>query len=420
MAGIIVLGALALLSPRVHYALAHVTTDDAYVDAYPAVISARVPGAVVAIPVHEGQQVRRGAVVARLDDTDARAQVIAARQALAAEAAALAQAQYDVRLEIRRLQAEAQRADALSAQAGDRARSLELSAKSNGAAVLAARQSIREAQAAYDAAQAQIPAAKTRLANARSRFARMQQFAPQGIIPPNELEAAQNEYAQAQAELQSALAAAAQAKANVAATRAKADADALQSQQAQASASAEQLGQTIAQSDALENSPDALAAKQAAADAHRAQVSAAKQALALAEYRLSETVLRSPVDGYVASRPGTVGEALQPGDPAVVVMPSSGLYVTANFKETQIDRVRDGARADVHVDAFPNVTFYGHVQEFGAAAQSALSIAPNTQVSGNFVKITQRVPIRVLIDRASLSPAPALRPGLSAEVSIAH
>jgi membrane fusion protein (multidrug efflux system) len=202
--------------------------------------------------------------------------------------------------------------------------------------------------------------------------------------------------------------------------RAKANADALQSDQAQASARAEQWGLTLAQSDAMENSPDVLAAKQAAVAARQAEVSAAKQSLALAEYKLGETILRSPVDGYVASRPGTIGEALQPGDPAVVIMPSTGLYVTANFKETQIDRIRDGAPADIHIDAFPNIRFYGHVQEFGAASQSALSIAPDTRVSGNFVKITQRVPIRVLIDGARSSPAPALRPGLSAEVSIAR
>jgi membrane fusion protein (multidrug efflux system) len=140
----------------------------------------------------------------------------------------------------------------------------------------------------------------------------------------------------------------------------------------------------------------------------------------LAQYKLTETVLRSPVDGYVASRPATVGEALQSGDPAVVVMPAAGLYVTANFKETQLDRIRGGARADVHVDAFPKVTFYGHVDELGAAAQSALSIAPETRVTGNFVKITQRVPVRVVIDRSSASPAPELRPGMSAEVSIEH
>ena len=420
MAGIIVLVALAVLAPRLRYAFTHVTTDDAYVDAYPAVISARVPGAVVAIPVHDGQAVRRGQVVARLDDTDARTQVIAARQTLAAQEAALTQAQYEARSQTRRYQAEAQRANALGAQAGDRARSLELTAKSNSAAAAAARESISQAQAALEAAQAQIPAAQTRMRNAQSMLERMQSFAPQGIIPPNQLEAAQNEYAASKAALQSAIAARAQARENIAVMQARANADALQSQQAQASARAEQWGQTLAQSDAMENSPDALAAKQAEVAAQQAEVSAAKQALALAEYKLSETLLRSPVDGYVASRPATIGEALQPGDPAVVVMPSAGLYVTANFKETQIDRIRDGAAADIHVDAFPNVRFYGRVQEFGAASQSALSIAPDTRVSGNFVKITQRVPIRIVIEGARSAPAPALRPGLSAEVSVVH
>lgn len=420
MAGIVLLAALGLLAPRLSYALSHATTDDAYVDAYPAVVSARVSGAVVAIPVHDGERVRRGQVIARLDDTDARSEVIRARQQLYGAQASLAQAQYEARSESRRYDAQALRAAALGSQAGERTRSLLLNAKSSKAAAAAAQESIAEAAAALTAANAQIPAAKTRLENARSNLDRMRNLARQGFISTTQVETAQNDFAQAGAFLQSALAGAAQARANLSAMREKADADTLQSDQAQASASAESYGQTLARSDALENSTDAMAAKDAAVRAQEAQVSAAKQALELAQYKLTETVLRSPVDGYVASRPATVGEALQSGDPAVVVMPASGLYVTANYKETQLDRIRDGARADVHIDAFPKVTFYGHVDELGAAAQSALSIAPDTRVTGNFVKITQRVPVRIVIDRSTASSAPELRPGMSAEVSIAH
>ena len=246
----------------------------------------------------------------------------------------------------------------------------------------------------------------------------MRDLAAQGFISTTQVESAENDNAQAQAALASAIASAAQSRASLSAMYAKAKSDRLQTDQAQASAQAQAFGQTIARSDALENSGDALSAKEAAVRAQQAQVSVARQALSLAKYKLSETALRAPVDGYVASRPATIGEALQNGDPAVVIMPSNGLYVTANYKETQLDRIRSGASADVHVDAYPKVTFYGHVQAFGAAAQSALSIAPDTQVTGNFVKITQRVPIRIAIDRSSASSQPALRPGMSAEVSI--
>jgi membrane fusion protein (multidrug efflux system) len=402
------------------YAFSHVTTDDAYVDAYPAVVSARVAGAVVAIPVHDGEAVRRGQILARLDDTDARSEVIRARQQLLTAQASLAQAQYEARAEISRYDAEAQRASALGSQAGERARSLELTAQSNSAAALASKQSIAEAQAALDAANAQIPAAQTRLNTARALRDRLQDLSGQGLISTLQLENAQNDFAQAQAALQTARSRVAEAHANLVAMRAKANADQLQSYQAQASARAEQYGETLAQSDAMENSHDLLAAKNAAVEAQQAQVAAATQALQLAQYKLSETTLRSPVDGYVASRPGTVGEALQAGDPAVVVMPSTDMYVTANFKETQLDRIREGAPADIHVDAFPKTAFHGHVEELGAAAQSALSIAPDTRVTGNFVKITQRVPIRIVIDRSSAASTALLRPGMSAEVSIAH
>ena len=420
MSGIVLLVALAFLTPRILYALSHVTTDDAYVDAYAAVVSARVPGAVVAIPVQEGERVKRGQVLARLDDTDARSQVLTAKQQLLSAQAALAQAQYEARSTSALHEAQTMRANALESQAGDMTRSLQLNAQSSKAAAKATQAGIAEATAAVNAANAQVPAAKTRLQNAQSMLERMRKLAAQGFISATQVESAQNDYAQAQAALQAAVASAAQARANLASMKAKAQADTLQSAQAQTSARAQAWSETLAQSDALANSGDALAAKEAAVTAAQAQVSAAKQALDLAQYKLSETVLRSPVDGYVASRPATVGEALQSGDPAVVVMPSGGLYVTANLKETQFNHLRDGASADVHVDAFPGVKFYGHVQALGAAAQSALSIAPDTRVTGNFVKITQRVPVRIIIDRASASPAPVLRPGMSAEVSIAN
>lgn len=420
MAGVVVLIALALLAPRMVYALAHVTTDDAYVDAYPAVVSARIAGAVVAIPVHDGEAVRRGQILARLDDTDARSEVIRARQQLLTEQAALAQAQYEARAEARRYDGETQRAAALGGQAGERTRSLLLTAQSDSAAAAAAQQSITEAQAGLDAANAQVPAAQTRLQTAQSMRDRLEDLGRQGLISTLQLENARNDFAQARAALQSARSQVAQARANLVAMRAKANADRLQSDQARASARAEQYGETLAQSDAMENSQDALAAKYAAVQAQQAQVAEARQALELARYKLSETVLRAPVDGYVASRPGTVGEALQAGDPAVVIMPSTDLYVTANFKETQLDRIREGARADVHIDAFPNVSFHGHVEELGAAAQSALSIAPDTHVTGNFVKITQRVPVRIVIERSASAVKASLRPGMSAEVSISH
>jgi membrane fusion protein (multidrug efflux system) len=420
VAALILLVALGLLAPRMLYAFSHVTTDDAYVDAYPAVVSARVAGAVVAIPVHDGEAVRRGQILARLDDTDASSEVIRARQQLLTAQAALAQARYEARAEMSRYNAEAQRATALGGQAGERTRSLLLTAQSNTAAAAASRENIAEAQASLDAANAQIPAALTRLKTAKSMRDRLQELSRQGLISTLQLENAENDFAQAQAALQSARSRVAEAHANLVAMRAKANADRLQSDQAQASARAEQYGEVLAQSDAMENSRDAMAAKDAAVQAQQAQVAAAKQALDLAQYKLTQTVLRSPVDGYVASRPGTVGEALQAGDPAVVVMPASDLYVTANFKETQLGRIREGARADIHVDAFPNVAFHGHVEELGAAAQSALSIAPDTRITGNFVKITQRVPIRIVIDRSPAASTALLRPGMSAEVSIAH
>jgi len=409
-----------LAAPRLLYALSHETTDDAYVDAYPAVVSARVAGTVVDIPVHPGQFVKRGTVLARLDDTDASSEVLRLQQALASARADLEQAKYEAADAFRHRSGELLRSSALAAQSQARSDSYRLQAQSSAQDASAMRDAIAQAKAAYDAALAAVPAAKTRLETAQAALARMQNVIKEGYVSTAQLEAAQNDAAQAQSAYQASLAAVQSARADYQAAQAKASAQTLQSQQLSSSAAAEAQGADIARVDAMESSTDSVAAKQAAVDSRAATVTATEQALKLAQYKLSETVLRSPVDGYVAARPAAVGQLLQNGDPAVVVMPTSDLFVTANFKETQFSRIRQGAEADVHIDSYPGVTFHGHVDALGAASQSALSITPNTQVPGNFVKITQRVPVRIMIDRVDGKLRTPLRPGMSAEVSVTH
>lgn len=412
--------AILALSPRIYYALTHETTDDAYVDSHAVTVSARVTGTVSAIMVNEGQAVRRGGLIAQLDDTNQQIELLRAQQNLAIAKASLAQAQADAQYARAQKVGEGLRAQAMSDQSVDRATALRMQARSAESSAQASLRAVVEAQARAQSIASHIPAAKTELQNAASALRRAQSLQSQGYVAPASVELAQNQYAEAGAALATYRAQLAEARANIDSIRQTASAGHLQAVQASASASAEQLGTVFARSNEIENSGALVASKEAAVYTQRAQIEAARQAVRLASYELSQTRVVSPIDGFVASRTASLGQTLQTGDAIAMIVPSKEIYVTANFKETQLKTIEPGAAADIHVDAYPKLKLSGRVQSIGAASQSAFSLLPNNQITGNFVKITERVPVRVEIIGLSPEIARRLRSGMSVEVSIPH
>jgi membrane fusion protein (multidrug efflux system) len=150
-------------------------------------------------------------------------------------------------------------------------------------------------------------------------------------------------------------------------------------------------------------------------DAH-ARVNTALAAQKVAMLNVEYTTIRSPVDGYVGNRTGRVGMLANIGAPLLTIVPSSGLWIDANFKEDQLKRMRAGDRVDVSLDA-SSVTMHGRVDSLAPATGATFSVLPAENATGNFTKIVQRVPVRVYLD-----PQPALanvlRPGLSAVVTV--
>jgi membrane fusion protein, multidrug efflux system len=146
----------------------------------------------------------------------------------------------------------------------------------------------------------------------------------------------------------------------------------------------------------------------AAVEVARAQVEQARIAL-------DRTVIRAPVGGVVGARGVRVGQYVRPGGQILSIVPLGDAYVVANFKETQMDRLRLGQAVEISADAFPGQHLTGHVDSFAPATGSEFALIPIENATGNFTKITQRVPVRIRIDHAS---AAALRPGLSVEVKV--
>ena len=148
-----------------------------------------------------------------------------------------------------------------------------------------------------------------------------------------------------------------------------------------------------------------------------AVIGQARSDLRTAELNLGYTEIRSPIDGYVANRAAQVGAFARAGGYLISVIPATGLWVDANFKEDQLTRMAPGQVAEVRADVLPDHVFTGHIASLTAGTGAVFSIIPPENATGNFVKIVQRVPVRIVLDPGD--PALArLRPGLSTTVAV--
>src|SRR5216684_6264687 len=148
-----------------------------------------------------------------------------------------------------------------------------------------------------------------------------------------------------------------------------------------------------------------------------AKLQQARANLRLAQIDLDNTVIRAPISGIVGNRAGQVGQYVKPGTQLLSLVPLPRVYVTANFKETQLTRMRPGQAADISVDAYPDQPLHGHIESFAPGSGAQFSLLPPDNATGNFTKIVQRVPVRIAVP-ADGPLARLLRPGLSVTVSV--
>ncbi|HXO17369.1 MAG TPA: HlyD family secretion protein, partial [Candidatus Dormibacteraeota bacterium] len=145
------------------------------------------------------------------------------------------------------------------------------------------------------------------------------------------------------------------------------------------------------------------------------QVEAAAAQLYLAKQSLSYTHIYAPTDGFIGEKSAEVGQTIGAGITLMTIVPHN-VYITANYKETQMGKMRVGQPVDVRVDAYRGVTFHGHVASINPASENTYALVPAQNASGNFVKVTQRIPVRIDVDNP---PADLpLRPGMSVETYV--
>lgn len=417
------LGAIALVAILVFgfrylsYATTHQTTDDARVDADTVTVTSKIAERVQAVLVNTNDPVRKGQILVRLDSTDERNAVQAAEAAVAAQRAQANAAQQNV--DLTRAQVQAQNAQGSGGIASAQASIANAQAEAASAQQQAgaARAAIGQAQAQLRAAQSQVPAAREALVRANADLARYQALARTGDIAQAQLDAQRAMQAQAAAQYRAAQDNAAAAQTAVAQAQARYTSAVAATGAAQAGIGAQRGQLTTAQGKLTESgNPYRVSAAQAQANAASAQVGSLQAQLRTVRDRLAYTEIRSPIDGHVGTKDIEVGATVQPGQSLLNLVPNAGMYITANYKETQLGNVRVGQPVDIGVDAYKGTRFHGHVVAIAPASQNTFALVPAQNATGNFVKVTQRIPVRIAVDDAP--PDKPLRVGMSVETSI--
>ncbi|HEX8258208.1 MAG TPA: HlyD family secretion protein, partial [Allosphingosinicella sp.] len=161
----------------------------------------------------------------------------------------------------------------------------------------------------------------------------------------------------------------------------------------------------------------ATAGAEASIAAGQAQVQAAEANLRQLKLDLARTVIRAPVAGVVGNRSVREGQLVRPGQQLLAIVPVAQAYVVANFKETQLGKMRVGQPVELEVDAYPGLKVRGRIESLAPASGAQFALIPTDSATGNFTKIVQRVPVRIVVEKDALA-AQLLRPGLSVEATV--
>ncbi len=358
------------------YFTSYESTDDAQVDGHVNSVSARVSGHVIKLNVDDNQYVEKGTVLVEIDPADYE---VAAAQARAEYADAQAQASAsDINVPITDVSTSSQVA---SAQAG----------------VANAKAGVAASRQQFEAAKAQIAEAAANNVKAQNDLVRYKQ-----LIDKQEI--SQQQYDQA-------VAAAQAAAANLEAAKANADAAQAQIEQAQG-----KLLQASADFRNAQTAPQTMRVIRSRAVSAQANAQRKKAELDQELLNLGYTKIIAPVTGIVSNRTVEVGQNVQADQEMMKVIPLEDIWVTANFKETQLRNMKAGEKAEIEVDA-TGKTYKGHLDSIAGASGARFSLLPPENATGNYVKVVQRIPVKILVDPVPPDKA-VLRPGMNVDATI--
>jgi membrane fusion protein, multidrug efflux system len=355
------------------YLSSYESTDDAQIDGHVNAVSARVSGHVIKLNVEDNQYVEKGTVLVEIDPADYEVAVAKAR---------------------------AEYADA-QAQASAAGINVPITDVSTSSQVSGAQGGVSGAQAGVEAARQQFDAAKAQIAQADANNTKAQNDLLRYRQLIDKQEISQMQYDQAVDSAQAAAAA-------LQAARANADSYAAQIKQAQS-----KLEQANADLRNAGNRTHTMRVIQARAESAQAIADQKKAELNQAELNLQYTKVIAPVSGAVSNRTVEVGQNVQPGQVMMMIIPldEANIWITANFKETQLGKMKPGQAAEISVDA-TGKTYKGHVDSVAGASGERFSLLPPENATGNYVKVVQRIPMKIVFDPGEIK-GHELRPGMS-------
>jgi len=385
---------------------AHVSTDDAYVSARIAPVSARVAGHVAEVLVADNQDVKAGDLLVRLDARDFQVALAEARASAEAARADLRNASLNVPLASETTQSAINQADAALA-------AVEQGAETARHDLEQRRGELRAKEAAASAAEAGVRAAAADFERARQDRTRLAELFRSQLVARQDLD-------HAEAALESARAALDAAKERLAQARSEAQqmAAAVQSQASTVRQAERRADEARASLASAKSQRQQVGLRQAQVDAAKGRLDQALASLAQTELNLAYTTIRAPLNGRVTKKTVEVGQVVQPGQLLLAVVDLNDLWVIGNYKETDLTRVRAGQPATVTVDTYPGVVFKARVDSIQAGSGAVFSLLPPENASGNFVKIVQRVPVKLVFEPGEAARHP-LVPGMSVVPTIA-
>jgi membrane fusion protein, multidrug efflux system len=368
-----------------------ISTDDAQVDGHITPVASKIYGNVLEVVVQDNQHVKSGDVLVRIDPRDYQARVDQARatQGLAEsqEQAALV----GVPLTRETTESGTSAAEAqLEAVQADLGRYRVIQERTSTSDLAFAQANVETRLASFERAQADLGRMKPLVAKAEISQQQYDAYLAAARVAESELKAAREKLETARMEVETARATTKAAEARVS--------------QAQAS---------LLQSKA---SHKQVAIRTAEASSANAAVAQARANLAAAELQLSYTTVTAPIDGVVTKKTVETGQIVQPGQGMMVLIPLKEVWVTANFKETQLAGVKPGQKARIKVDMYGK-SFDGHVDSIAGATGARLSLLPPENATGNYVKVVQRIPVKIVLDPEVLEQA-VLRPGMNVVATI--
>jgi membrane fusion protein (multidrug efflux system) len=354
------------------------STDDAQIDGYIFPVNSRITGYVTRVTVDDNQYVKAGTVLVELDPKDYEVAVANAKAALANDEASAAALSTNVPL--------------TTVNTSSQLSSSEADVENASAAVVAA-------QRTFDAAQASLRQAEANDLKAQDDVTRYKPLADKDEIP-------QQRYTQA-ADTQKATAAAIEV--------ARHSAGAAEQAVAQARAKLEQMKANLRYA---QTGPQQVSVQKSRAQAAAAQTAKSAAALQQAQLNLQYATIVAPVSGIVGQRSVQPGQNVAPGQQLLTIVPleSQNIWVTANFKETQLTYMRPGQPVKISVDAYGR-TYDGHILSLAGASGARYSLLPPENATGNYVKVVQRLPVKIIFEKGQ-DPDHLLRPGMSVEPSV--